>query len=108
MYLRYTFIFIVFLLVIITGEYLIYLSFHTLGLYKYLYVKNILLTLGILFPVMFVGSMFYGGEHFSILNSWIYTASAIWLGLLAYLVITALIISILVIINNFLGLNIHQ
>jgi predicted MPP superfamily phosphohydrolase len=106
MYLRYTFIFIVFLIVIITGEYLIYLSLHSLGLYKYLYVKNILLTLGILFPVMFVGSMFYGGTHFSVLNSWIYTASAVWLGLLTYLVITALVISILVIINNFFGLNI--
>lgn len=106
MYLRYTFIFIVFLIVIATGEYLIYLSLHSLGLYKYLYVKNILLTLGILFPVMFVGSMFYGGEHFSIINSWIYTASAIWLGLLTYLVLTAFIISILVIINNYFGLNI--
>jgi predicted MPP superfamily phosphohydrolase len=106
MYLRYTFIFIIFLIVIITGEYLIYLSLHSLGLYKYLSVKNILLALGILFPVMFVWSMFYGGEHFSIINSWIYTASAVWLGLLTYLVLAALIISTLVIVNNFFGINI--
>ncbi len=106
MYLRYAFIFIVFLIVIITGEYLIYLSLHNLGILKYLYIKNLLLTLGIVLPAMFVGAMFYGGEHFSLLNSWIYTAGAVWLGILTYLVVAAFIISLLIMINNYFGFNI--
>ena len=106
MYLRYLFISIVLLIVVITGEYLIYISIHRLGLFKYLYIKNTLLTLGIILPVIFMGAMIYGGKNFSLLNSWIYTAGAVWLGLLTYLVIVAFIISVLVLINNYTGFNI--
>ena len=103
---RYTFIFIVFFIIIALGEYLIFLSINRLGLLKYTYIKNTILAMGIIFPFMFAGAMIYGGKNFSVLNSWIYTVGGVWLGLLTYLVITTLIVSILLILNNYLGLNI--
>ncbi len=103
---RYTFIFIVFLIVITVGEYLIFISLNRLGLLRYTYIKNTMLTMGIVLPLMFVGSMAYGGKNFSLLNSWIYTAGGVWLGLLTYLVITTLLISILLLLNTYLGFSI--
>lgn len=103
---RYTFIFLVFSAVIFLGEYLIFLSVNRLGLLKYAYIKNIMISMGIILPVMFVGAMAYGGKNFSLLNSWIYTTGAAWLGILTYLVIATFIISILIILNNYFGFNI--
>ena len=105
MYWRFFFIFIVFLIVITTGEYVIYLLFKQLNFFKYLYIKNILIILGIVLPLMFVGAMAYGSKHFSLLNSWFYTAGAIWLGIITYIFIATIIVSILILINNSLGFN---
>jgi hypothetical protein len=65
-----------------------------------------MLAMGMILPVMFIGAMIYGGKNFSLLNSWIYTIGGVWLGLLMYLAITTLIISILLLLNNYLGLSI--
>lgn len=106
MYLRYIFISIVLLFITISGEYLLYITFHTLGAFKYQYVKNIILTLGILLPTMFIVGMLYGGKHFSLINTWIYTVSSIWLVVFTYLLIGVAIIFLLTLFNNSFGLNI--
>jgi len=106
MQIRYLFFFILVPLIIFFGEYLIYMVFGHLGFFKNTYVRNIFITIGIIFPIMFLGVMVFGAKHFSTINSWIYTTGGVWLGLLAYLFITALIISLLILINTYLNLNI--
>lgn len=106
MYLRYLFFFILFPLIIILGEYLIFLIFNELDIFKYLYIKNIFIGLGIILPIIFLASMFYGLKHFSLVNSWLYTAGGIWIGMLTYFLIVTLIAAILILINNHYGLNI--
>ena len=97
-------IFFVFVVVVITGEYLIYLFFQSLGISESSPLRNIFLSLGFFLPTFFVGGMFYGAKHFSILNSWLYTIGAIWLGLLTYLVMATFCFFILTIFNQYFNL----
>ncbi len=106
MYSRYIFIFSIFLIIIFTGEYFVYLSFHNIGLFKNSYIRNATINLGIILPIIFIGATLYGAKHFSLLNSYLYTISSIWLGLLTYIVITTFFVSILILINNYFGFNI--
>lgn len=105
MYLRYIFISILLLFVTIFGEYLLFITFQTLGAFKYPYVKNIVLTLGVLLPTMFVGAMLYGGKHFSLINTWIYAMGGLWLAIFTYLLMGVITILLLVFINNSFNLN---
>lgn len=105
MYLRYIFISILLLFITISGEYLLYVTFHTLGAFKYPYVKNIILILGVLLPTMFVGAMLYGGKHFSLINEWIYTVGGIWLVIFTYLLMGVATVLLLMLINNSFGFN---
>jgi len=106
MYARYLFFFIIFPLVIFVGEYLIFLLFNQLDLFKYLYVKNIFIVLGITLPLFFIISMSYGVKHFSVINSWFYTIGGIGLSILNYLLIITFIVSLLLLISSQFNLNI--
>ena len=106
MYIRYLFFFILFPLIVIVGEYLIYVLFNRLNLFQFSYIKNTFVVFGILFPIMFLGAMTYGIKHFSVLNSWFYTIGGIWLSLLNYIVVITLIAALLMLLNNFLNFNI--
>lgn len=102
---RFIFIFIVFSVVIAIGESAIYQLFKQLGFFKINNIRNIYLSLSIVLPTMFIVGMVYGAKHFSLLNSWLYTAGAIWLGVLLYLFLATVIAAIIILINNYLGLN---
>ena len=105
MRLRYFLIFIISFFVMVASEYLIYLSFHSLEIFNSLYLERALLLVGMIFPFIFITSMIYRQKHFSALNSWVYTVGALWFGIIFYLFVVAFIISILVLINNYLGFN---
>lgn len=105
MYLRYIFISILLLFVTIFGEYLLFVTFQALGAFKYPYVKNIVLTLGVLLPTMFVGAMLYGGKHFSPINTWIYTMGGMWLVVFTYLLMGVMVMLSLILINNSFNLS---
>lgn len=105
MYLRYIFISILLLFITISGEYLLFVTFQSLGAFKYPYVKNIILILGVLLPTMFVGAMLYGGKHFSTINTWVYTTGGIWLVVFTYLLMGVTTILLLMLINNSFGFN---
>lgn len=89
----------------IASDYLIYLSFHSLEIFNNLYIERILLLMGMIFPFLYIISMIYRQKHFSTLNSWVYTVGALWFAIIFYLFVVAIIISILVLINNFFGYN---
>ena len=104
MRLRYFFICIISSCVMAMSQYLIYLSFHTLGIFNDLYIEKILLLAGMVFPVVFMLAIFYRQNHFSILNSCIYTAGALWFGIVFYLFVVAFLVAILILIDQYLNL----
>lgn len=89
----------------IASDYLIYISFHSLEIFSNLHLEKTLLLMGMIFPFIYIISMIYRQKHFSKLNSWVYTAGALWFGIIFYLFVVAFIISILILINNFFGFN---
>ncbi len=106
MYSRYIIISIFILIIIFTSGGLVYISTLYLGLSKYLYIKNVLTTMGVILPIMFMGALLYGIKHFSLINSYIYTIGATWLGILNYLLLATFIISILFLTKNYFNLSI--
>lgn len=105
MYTRYIFIFIIFSAVIALSKYVIFASFRSAGILKYLYVEKILLMLAIIMPLAFIFSMIYGNKHFSLLNSWLYIASAVWFSILVYIFFAAVVIILLIFFNSYFNLN---
>ena len=105
MYTRYIFIFIILSAVIALSEYVIFASFKSAGILKYLYVEKILLVLAIILPLAFIFSMIYGSKHFTLLNSWLYTAGAIWFSILVYMFFAGVVIALLIFFNSYFDFN---
>jgi hypothetical protein len=105
MKMHYISIFIISLFIIIVGEYLFYLSFNSLEILRYLKIEKIFFSLGIIVPIIFTATVIYSQKHFSKLNSWLYTVSALWIGVIFYLFMTSFIVVILIPIYQYFGIN---
>lgn len=103
---RFEVIIVVVFLMIIVSEYLTYISFHTAGIIKSGKIEIILMALGIIMPLAFLVSMFYGYKHYSIANSIINTTGSVWLSLVFFTFIASLAIFFLIMINHYWGTKI--
>lgn len=106
MNIRFLIISIVLFIIIFVSEYIAYASLNHAGIIKSTELEIILMIMGIIFPLLFVGSMLYGYKHYSLLNSWINTISGIWLGVMFYIFISSLIVFVLIMLNSYFDLNI--
>jgi uncharacterized protein len=94
------------LLIILICEYVAYSLLHGVEIIKSAQLETILIVMGIILPVIFIGSMLYSNKHYSLFNSWLNTLSSVWLGIVLYIFIASLIISLLIILNYYLNLQI--
>lgn len=106
MNIRFIIIAMVLFLIVLLSEYVTYISLHTAGIISSARVETILMSLGIIFPLIFIITMAYSYKHYSVFNSWLNTVSSIWLGILLYVFIASVIIALLVLINYYFGLMI--
>ena len=93
-------------LIICVSEYMTYASLHTAGLIKSTHIEVILMSMGVIFPIIFISTMVYGYKHYSELNSWLNTISAVWLGIVFYIFIASLVVFILILVNSYWNLYI--
>lgn len=103
---RFLIIFVSLFLVTITSEYVAYASLHHVEIIKSPRIEIILMTLGVILPIILIGSMLYGYKHYSIINSFINNVSSVWLGLMIYIFMVSLIVFILIMMNSFWNFNI--
>ncbi len=92
--------------IIALSEYLTYYSFYSSNIIESKYLEFFIIVLGLIVPVVFIFTMFYGYKHYSKSNSVINMISSIWLVFVLYLFIFSLFIFILLIINSYLNSNI--
>lgn len=104
MNLRFIIIFISLFFIVVITEYVAYASLHQAGIIKSTHLEIILMILGIIFPIIFMGSMFYSYKHYSLLNSWVNAISSVWLSIVLYFFISALIVFILIMLNYYFGI----
>jgi len=97
---------IVLFFIIIISEYVTYASLHTAGILKSTRVEFVLMSLGIIFPIVFIISMIYSYKHYSLFNSWLNSISSIWLGVVFYIFIASLVVFILIMLNYYFNLKI--
>ncbi len=88
------------------SEYIAYASIHHIEIIKSTGVERTLMILGVILPLAFIISMIYGYKHYSTFNSWINTASSVWIGLVIYILIASLIVFVLVAVKIYLDINI--
>lgn len=100
---RFVIIGIILFLITCASEYLTYASLHTAGLIKSTRVEVIFMSLGVIFPLIFIITMIRSYKHFSELNAWLNTVSAIWLGVVFYIFIASLVVFVLIMINSYTG-----
>lgn len=103
---RFIIIGIILFLITCASEYLTYASLHTAGLIKSTKVEVILMSLGVIFPIIFIITMVHSYKHFSLLNAWLNTISAVWLGIVLYIFIASLVVFVLIMINSYIGFQI--
>lgn len=103
---RFIAVSIVLFLIVIVSEYITYASLNTAGILKSQRIGIILMSLGIIFPLVFIFSMMYSYKHYSIFNSLINTISAIWLGIVFFLLIASLIVFVLIMLNYYFNFQI--
>lgn len=106
MNIRFIIISIILFLVVLVSEYTTYTSLHTAGIIKSTRIEIILISFGVIFPLIFIISMLYSYKHYSIFNSWLNTISSIWLGIISYIFIASLIIFMLIMLNYYFDLKI--
>lgn len=103
MNIRFIIIATVLFLIVLLSEYVTYISLHTAGIISSARVEVILMSLGIIFPLIFIFSMLYSYKHYSVFNSWLNTISSIWLGILLYVFIASVIVALLILLNYYFG-----
>lgn len=103
---RFLFFSLILFFVILISEYLTYASLHHIGLIKSSQSQNILMILGIAFPVIFIVSLLYSYKNYSLFASWANTISSIWLIVVFYIFIISIFVFILIITNTYLNTNI--
>lgn len=106
MNMRFLIMGIVLFFIIIVSEYMTYASLHTAGIIKSTRIEIILMSLGIIFPIIFIISMIYSYKHYSLFNSWLNSISSVWLGVVFYIFIASLIVFILIMLNYYFNLQI--
>ena len=98
-----TLLFLLLLLTIIAiGEFIIYETFHTIGLLYGMYLKIFIAKL-IILPLLFLITAYLGFNKFSKIGSFIYIITALFIGLVMYLVAGTLFLTILILINSFVA-----
>ncbi len=102
---RFILVAIILFFVILVSEYVAYASFHQAGIIKSAQLEMFLMLIGIILPIIFIGSMVYGYKHYSLINSVLNTISSIWLGIVFYVFLASLIAFILIMLNNYSGLH---
>lgn len=105
MKMHYVSIFIISFLIIIVSEYLFYLPSINSEILKHPDIGRILLSICIILPIIFTLTVLYSQKHFSKLNSWLYTMSALWIGVIFYLFMISFIAITLIPFYNYFGLN---
>jgi predicted MPP superfamily phosphohydrolase len=96
---------IILFLILLASEYVIYIIFYNTGIIKSININKALLSVGFIFPLIFILSTLYSHKYYSILNSNINTISSIWFGVIFCFFITSFIIFLLLIINNYFNLQ---
>lgn len=88
------------------GEYIAYASFRYVGIIKSTHMKAFLMTIGIIMPTIFIGTMLYGYKHYTIINSWLNTISSVWLSYMMYVLMASLIVFVIIMLNYHFNFNI--
>lgn len=104
---RFVIISIILFIVILVSEYVAYASFHQAGIIKSAQLELFLMLIGVILPIIFIGSMIYGYKHYSAINSWLNTFSSIWLGIVFYIFLASLLAFIFIMLNNYLNLHLQ-
>lgn len=102
---RFLIISIILSIIIIFSEYFLYASLHSSGIIQSKQTGMIFMTLGFIFPVIFILSVRYGFRRYSLINSLLNVISSIWIVIVSYLFGVYLFIIILISIN--FNLNLH-
>ena len=103
---RFFAISIVILLIMILTEYVAYQAFNSAGTIRSKQVEEILMILGVVFPIMFISSMLYSYRNYSKFNSWLNIVSSVWLAFISYIFAISILVSVLISTNSYLNLNI--
>jgi predicted MPP superfamily phosphohydrolase len=106
MIIRFSAIIITLLFVILLSEYTIYSVLHNAGLLSGVTDRKIFIYISTILPSIFVLSMFYSYKYYSLFNAYLNQISAIWLGVILYIFIASVIISVILLTNNYFGLQI--
>lgn len=102
---RFILVSIILFFIILASEYVAYASFHQAGIIKSAQLEIFLMLIGIILPIVFIGSMVYGYKHYSLINSWLNTISSIWLGVIFYIFIASLLVFLFIMLNNYSDLH---
>ena len=103
---RFLIISIILSIIIIFSEYIVYISLHDAGIIKSENLEMIFMTLGFIFPVIFILSIRYSYRRYSLINSLLNVISSIWLVIVSYLFFVYLFVIILIYISSYFNLNI--
>jgi hypothetical protein len=93
-------------LVILISEYIAYASLHHAEIIKSKNIEIVLMTIGIILPIIFIASMLYSYRNYSVFNSLINTISSVWLVFILYTFIASLFVFSLIMLNTYLGFQI--
>lgn len=103
---RFKMVAIILFFIVLLSEYITYISLHTAGILKSTQVEIILMSLGVILPAIFITSMLYSYKHYSLFNSWVNSISSVWLGIVLYIFIAGVVISLLIMFNYYFNLQI--
>ena len=105
MNIRFLIISVILFIIILVSEYIAYASLHHAQIIESKNLEIVLMTLGIILPILFIISMFYSYKYYSVFNSWVNTVSSVWLGITLYIFIASLIVFILIMLNYYFNLQ---
>lgn len=92
-------------IILFISEYTIYSSLYSAGVIYGNNFKKIFIFLGISLPVLFAITMIYSYKNYSLVNSIINSIGATWIGFLLYFFAAAILIFILVMLNNYFNFH---
>lgn len=102
---RFILVAVILFFVILISEYVAYASFHQAGIIKSTQLEILLMSIGIILPIIFMGSMVYGYKNYSLINSILNTISSIWLGIIFYIFAASLLVFLSIMLNNYYDLH---
>lgn len=88
--------FVLFLvLIIFAGSSFSYFILRLYGLFKGNFSNNLAIILFTIFPIIFIVSKIIGNISYSKINGFLHTVSSVWMGMLLYLFISSILLSVL-------------